>query len=164
MKSRTSPVVVAITMVLLMLVGGDTEALVQISEANLRKLAPAFRCMMRQAAQFNCPTTKTELCCSTFGQPGCHGCKTEIPWYMEFQNKYRDRGLTVLGASIGDDRLEGCQTVCRGEEGELPSGDRQRWLGKTMWPKCRAAQYRHRPQRPHSQFAFRCGGAGCLGD
>ena len=27
----------------------------------------------------------------------CGGCKLEIPWYVEFQNKYRDAGLSACG-------------------------------------------------------------------
>lgn len=33
----------------------------------------------------------------------CEGCKQEIPWFMEFQNKYGGRGLEVVGASLDDD-------------------------------------------------------------
>ncbi len=33
----------------------------------------------------------------------CHGCKIEIPWYMEFQNKYKTSGLAVIGVSMDDD-------------------------------------------------------------
>lgn len=33
----------------------------------------------------------------------CHGCKTEIPWLVEFQDKYRSRGLAVVGVSMDDD-------------------------------------------------------------
>jgi peroxiredoxin len=33
----------------------------------------------------------------------CHGCKTEIPWFMEFASKYKDRGLVILGVSLDDD-------------------------------------------------------------
>ena len=33
----------------------------------------------------------------------CEGCKEEIPWLMEFQNKYMKTGLTVVGASLDDD-------------------------------------------------------------
>ncbi|HEY6466975.1 MAG TPA: TlpA disulfide reductase family protein, partial [Candidatus Acidoferrales bacterium] len=29
----------------------------------------------------------------------CEGCKTEIPWLVEFQQKYRDKGLAVVGVS-----------------------------------------------------------------
>jgi len=28
---------------------------------------------------------------------------TEIPWYIEFQKEYRNRGLVVLGVSMDDD-------------------------------------------------------------
>jgi thiol-disulfide isomerase/thioredoxin len=33
----------------------------------------------------------------------CHDCKTEIPWYMEFQKKYQSKGLSVIGVSMDDD-------------------------------------------------------------
>ena len=33
----------------------------------------------------------------------CTGCKKEIPWFMEFQDKYNKTGLTVVGASLDDD-------------------------------------------------------------
>jgi len=33
----------------------------------------------------------------------CEGCKVEIPWYVEFQNKYRNDGLTAIGVSMDDD-------------------------------------------------------------
>ncbi len=29
----------------------------------------------------------------------CEGCKTEIPWLIEFEHKYRDKGLAVVGVS-----------------------------------------------------------------
>lgn len=33
----------------------------------------------------------------------CHGCMTEIPWFMEFQGKYKADGLAVIGVSVDDD-------------------------------------------------------------
>jgi peroxiredoxin len=30
----------------------------------------------------------------------CGGCKVEIPWFIEFEDKYKDRGLAVLGVSL----------------------------------------------------------------
>lgn len=33
----------------------------------------------------------------------CHGCKTEIPWFAEFQRKYGAEGLKVVGISMDDD-------------------------------------------------------------
>ncbi len=32
----------------------------------------------------------------------CGPCKIEIPWLMEFQRKYKDRGFTVVGVSMDD--------------------------------------------------------------
>lgn len=33
----------------------------------------------------------------------CGPCKMEIPWFMEFERKYKDRGFAVLGVSMDDD-------------------------------------------------------------
>jgi peroxiredoxin len=33
----------------------------------------------------------------------CGPCKMEIPWFMEFERKYKDRGFAVLGLSMDDD-------------------------------------------------------------
>jgi peroxiredoxin len=33
----------------------------------------------------------------------CTGCKVEIPWYVEFQDKYRNDGLAAIGVSMDDD-------------------------------------------------------------
>ena len=33
----------------------------------------------------------------------CGPCKVEIPWFMEFQQKYKDKGFTVVGISSDDE-------------------------------------------------------------
>ncbi len=33
----------------------------------------------------------------------CGPCKIEIPWFMEFEQKHKDRGFAVLGVSMDDD-------------------------------------------------------------
>jgi peroxiredoxin len=33
----------------------------------------------------------------------CGGCKVEVPWYVEFQNKYRSAGLSAIGVSMDAD-------------------------------------------------------------
>jgi len=33
----------------------------------------------------------------------CGPCKVEIPWFIEFQQTYKDRDFTVLGVSMDDD-------------------------------------------------------------
>jgi thiol-disulfide isomerase/thioredoxin len=32
----------------------------------------------------------------------CLPCKVEIPWFIEFQNKYRSQGFQVIGISVDD--------------------------------------------------------------
>ena len=33
----------------------------------------------------------------------CAPCKAEIPWFMDFETQYKDRGFVVLGVSMDDD-------------------------------------------------------------
>ena len=33
----------------------------------------------------------------------CGPCKIEMPWFVEFQRKYKDRGFTVLAVSLDED-------------------------------------------------------------
>jgi thiol-disulfide isomerase/thioredoxin len=33
----------------------------------------------------------------------CGPCKIEIPWFIEFNKTYKDRGFAVLGVSLDDD-------------------------------------------------------------
>ena len=33
----------------------------------------------------------------------CGGCQVEIPWFIDFQNQYQDRGLAIVGVSMDAD-------------------------------------------------------------
>jgi cytochrome c biogenesis protein CcmG/thiol:disulfide interchange protein DsbE len=33
----------------------------------------------------------------------CPPCKAEIPWFIEFQKTYKDKGFTVIGVSLDED-------------------------------------------------------------
>lgn len=33
----------------------------------------------------------------------CHGCVQEMPWFVEFHDKYGQKGLTVIGVSMDED-------------------------------------------------------------
>ena len=46
---------------------------------------------------------KGKMVLVNFWATWCEGCKVEIPWYMEFQKKYKDSGLSVVGVSVDDD-------------------------------------------------------------
>jgi peroxiredoxin len=36
----------------------------------------------------------------------CGGCKTEMPWFVELQEQFRDRGLSAIGVSMDEDGMK----------------------------------------------------------
>jgi cytochrome c biogenesis protein CcmG/thiol:disulfide interchange protein DsbE len=75
----------------------------QVPADNVRKTAPNFALSDSKGAAVRLSDYKGRVVLLDFWATWCHGCKTEIPWYMEFQNKYKDKGLAVIGVSMDDD-------------------------------------------------------------
>jgi peroxiredoxin len=74
-----------------------------ITAANSRKAAPDFTLNDSTGAPIRLSDYKGRIVLLDFWATWCHGCKIEIPWYMEFENKYKDGGLAVIGVSMDDD-------------------------------------------------------------
>ena len=75
----------------------------EVTSPNLRKMAPDFSLVDSNGASVKLADYKGKVVLLDFWATWCHGCKTEIPWYMEFQHKYRDRGLSVIGVAMDED-------------------------------------------------------------
>src|SRR6267378_918155 len=75
----------------------------QVPAENLRQAAPNFILSDSKGTSVRLSDYKGKVVLLDFWATWCHGCKTEIPWYMEFQNKYKDKGLSVIGVSMDDD-------------------------------------------------------------
>ena len=45
----------------------------------------------------------------------CSPCRIEIPWFIEFQQKYGGRGFTVLGVAMDDEGKEAVEPYVRDE-------------------------------------------------
>jgi peroxiredoxin len=75
----------------------------QVPADNSRKAAPNFTLSDSKGASVRLSDYQGRVVLLDFWATWCHGCKTEIPWYMEFQNKYKDKGLSAIGVSMDED-------------------------------------------------------------
>lgn len=71
--------------------------------ASLGKPAPDFSLPDSTGAPIRLSAYKGKVVLLDFWATWCHGCQTEIPWYVDFQNKYREAGLSAIGVSMDAD-------------------------------------------------------------
>jgi len=53
-----------------------------------------------QAADLHLEKYRGKVVLLNFWATWCHGCKLEIPWFMEYQKKYKHSGFTVVGVAM----------------------------------------------------------------
>ena len=68
-----------------------------------RAIAPEFILKDENEIDVKLSGQKGKVVLVNFWATWCHGCQTEIPWYIEFQKKYADQGFLVIGISLDDD-------------------------------------------------------------
>jgi cytochrome c biogenesis protein CcmG/thiol:disulfide interchange protein DsbE len=76
---------------------------IRLPAANLRKAAPNFTLIDSKGASVRLSDYKGKVVLLSFWATWCLWCETEIPWYMEFQDKYKDKGLSLIGVSMDAD-------------------------------------------------------------
>lgn len=67
------------------------------------KPAPAFELADSKGAPVKLANFKGRVVLLNFWATWCHGCQLEIPWFIDFQKKYKTQGLSVIGVSLDDD-------------------------------------------------------------
>lgn len=68
-----------------------------------RKIAVDFALDDASGKRLKLSDQKGKVVLLNFWATWCHGCETEIPWFIGFENKYKERGLAVVGVSMDDD-------------------------------------------------------------
>jgi peroxiredoxin len=68
-----------------------------------RKAAPDFTLEDAKGQPVRLADYKGKVVLLNFWATWCGPCKVEIPWFMDFERSYRDRGFAVLGVSMDDD-------------------------------------------------------------
>jgi cytochrome c biogenesis protein CcmG/thiol:disulfide interchange protein DsbE len=74
-----------------------------ITAVKSRKAAPVLSLKDATGAAISLPDYKGKVVLLNFWATWCHGCQLEIPWFIEYQDRYKDDGLIVIGVSMDDD-------------------------------------------------------------
>lgn len=67
------------------------------------KPAPNFSLKDENGATVTLADYQGKVLLLNFWATWCGPCKIEIPWFMEFQRQYKNRGFEVLGVAMDDD-------------------------------------------------------------
>lgn len=76
---------------------------ITIKNESSRKLAPDFVLNDQSGNPIRLSDYKGKVVVLNFWATWCGPCKAEIPWFIEFANKYKDEGLAVIGVSMDED-------------------------------------------------------------
>lgn len=77
-----------------------------LKEASKRNPAPPFELKDASGKLVRLEDYKGKVVLLNFWATWCGPCKFEIPWFIEFQKTYKDRGFTVIGVSLDDEGWE----------------------------------------------------------
>jgi peroxiredoxin len=68
-----------------------------------RSIAPGFILTDAHGERIDLSDFSGKVVLLDFWATWCGGCKREIPWYMEFDKKFRGQGLAVIGVSMDEE-------------------------------------------------------------
>jgi peroxiredoxin len=82
---------------------GSTELPGGVVAIGERKMAPDFELPDASGKSVQLSDLRGQVVLLNFWATWCSPCNVEIPWFVEFQQAYRDAGFAVLGVSLNAD-------------------------------------------------------------
>ena len=73
-----------------------------VTDLAARKPAPPLSLKDSNKKTIRLSDYKGRVVLVDFWATWCTGCKLEMPWFIEFEKKYRDKGLSAIGVSVDD--------------------------------------------------------------
>lgn len=74
-----------------------------LKPASERRMAPDFTLKDANGRSVKLSDYRGKVVLLNFWATWCGPCKIEIPWFVEFEDEYKDRGFAVLGVSMDED-------------------------------------------------------------
>jgi peroxiredoxin len=75
----------------------------ELKSEGQRKPAPNFTLKDADGNPVNLVDYRGKVVLVNFWATWCGPCEMEVPWFVEFEQKYKDQGFAVLGVSMDDD-------------------------------------------------------------
>jgi cytochrome c biogenesis protein CcmG/thiol:disulfide interchange protein DsbE len=74
-----------------------------VRAASERKAAPEFTLKDSNGTTVKLSDYKGKVVLLNFWATWCGPCKIEIPWFVEFEQKFKDQGFSVVGVSMDEE-------------------------------------------------------------
>ena len=84
----------------------DPAPVSKVKPNSTRKAAPEFALKDADGKTVTLADYKGKVVLLNFWATWCGPCKIEIPWFADFEQKYKDRGFAVLGVAMDEEGWE----------------------------------------------------------